>query len=116
MTNASFKRGDDFTTMIEDLKAKSTVLASHRSCVSSYTSQHHIECYVKKRKLREEQRAEKKSRRSEHHEFNFKSNCLSCNEPCKEADPKNLSRWRPYYVVRTVKLFKQTKCHSRTLF
>ena len=98
--NASFKRGDDFATTIEYLKAKGTVLASHRSCVSSYTS-HHIERYVKKRKLHEEHRAEKKSHPSEHHEFNFRSNCLFCNEPCKEADPKNPSRSRPYYVVRT---------------
>ena len=98
--NASFKRGDDFGTTIEYLKAKGTVLASHRSCVSSYTS-HHIERYVKKRKLHEEHRAEKKSHPSEHHEFNFRSNCLFCNEPCKEADPKSPSRWRPYDVVRS---------------
>ena len=43
VTNASFKRRDDFATMIEGLKAKGTVLASNRSCVSSYTSQYHIE-------------------------------------------------------------------------
>ena len=55
VTNASFKRRDDFATMIEDLKAKGTVLASNRNCVSSYTSQYHIERYVKKRKLNEEQ-------------------------------------------------------------
>ena len=101
VTNASFKRGDDFATTIEDLKTKGTVLASHKTCVSSHTSQHHIESYVNKRKLHEEQRAEKKSRRSKYHQFNFRSNCLFCNEPCKEADPKNPSRWRPYDVVRS---------------
>ena len=53
VTNASFKRGDEFAATIEDLKAKGTVLAFHRSCVSSYTSQHHIEHYVKKQKLHE---------------------------------------------------------------
>ena len=88
VTNASFKRGDDFATTIEDLKTKGTVLASHKTCVSSHTSQHHIESYVNKRKLHEEQRAEKKSRRSKYHQFNFRSNCLFCKEPCKETDPK----------------------------
>ena len=101
VTNASFKRGDDFATTIEDLKTKGTVLASHKTCVSSHTSQHHIESYVNKRKLHEEQRAEKKSRRSKYHQFNFRSNCLFCKEPCKETDPKNPSRWQPYYAVRT---------------
>ena len=90
--NASFKRGDEFVTMIEDLQVKGTVLASHKNCVSFYTSQHHIECYVKKQKLQKERKVEK-SCQSEHHDFNFRSNCLFCNEPWKEADPKNPSRW-----------------------
>ena len=93
MKNASLKRGDDFATTIEDLKAKGTVPASHRSCVSSYTSKHHIERYVKKQKLYEKQRAEKKSRQSEHHKFNLRSNYLFCNEPCKKSDPKIPSKW-----------------------
>ena len=45
-----------------------------------------------------------KSRRSDAGEaFDFRRNCLFCGKSkCKSMDTKNPSRWRRYYLVRTV--------------
>ena len=88
----SFKRGDNFTTTIEDLKIKSTVLASHRSCVSSYTLQHHIEHYVKK--LNYTKNREQRTSHTDQSIMNLTSDLTVCfaMSLARKLIQKNLSR------------------------
>ena len=48
VTHSSIKRENNFNARLNSLKAEGVILACHRSCVSSYTSQHHIDRYVRK--------------------------------------------------------------------
>ena len=41
--NASTQHEDSFAETIDQIKAEGNVIACHQSCVSSYTSWHHID-------------------------------------------------------------------------
>ena len=50
VTHSSIKCEDKFNEQLNRLKSKGFILACQKSCVSSYTSQHHIHRYVRKHK------------------------------------------------------------------
>ena len=101
---ASEERADKFSETVERLKANGVVLASYRSGVSTYTSWNHIVRYLQQERSNDKQSEpeSKRLRRSEEHQFNFRKNCLFCGKECQEKDERNSSRWKKYYIVRTV--------------
>ena len=50
VTHSSIKRENKFNEQLNSSKAEGFILAFHRRCISSYTSQHHIDRYVRKLK------------------------------------------------------------------
>ena len=110
VTHSSIKCEDKFNERLNSLKAESVILACHRSCVSYYTSQHHIDRYVRKRKQveKKDNSVEKGTRQSICQTFNFRKYCLFCGEKCNDINPKNPGRWRPYYLIRTVETANNT--------
>ena len=103
VTHSSIKCENKFNEL-NSSKAEGFILPCHRSCVSSYTSQHHMDRYVRKCKQLEEMdnSVEKRAHQSICQTFNFRRYCLFCRKECKNINPKNPDRWRPYYLVRTV--------------
>ncbi|KAG0727209.1 hypothetical protein GWK47_035120 [Chionoecetes opilio] len=101
-----------------DMKVK-----CHKSCVSTYTSRHHIQRSRKRHGQTERSFSEPltRKRRSDPSEFEFKKHCLFCGEMCVPKDPKHPSRWRKVCQCRTVgrpgrKSFKDSiieKCEER---
>ena len=102
-------------------------LVCHRSCVSSYTSNSHIQRHLKRHGGTSENTSEappkKRTRLSESCIFNFQDHCIFCGKACVlNKDSKNPSRWRKALMCRTSdrgpnnKTFKQVildVCHSR---
>ena len=86
------------------MKTEAIILACHKSCVSSFTAQHHIDRFVRKRKrvAENDNSVEKITRQSICQTFNFRKHCPFLGGECKDISPKNPSRWRPYYFFRTV--------------
>ncbi|KAG0714917.1 hypothetical protein GWK47_013182 [Chionoecetes opilio] len=83
-----------------------------QSCVSTYTSEHHIQRYLfRQQATSTEEVPLKKSRRSGD-TFIFREHCLFCGERCLPADPRNPSRWRTVIQCRTVDSFKQNILHK----
>lgn len=101
----SKKRNDDLHTRFKSLP-HTIVLKAHESCTSRYTSEYHIDKFLK-RKKRESTPNEpvlpKKTRRtSGASTFVWKLHCLFCGELCPVVkDPKNPTRWRHASVCRT---------------
>ena len=78
-------------------------LSYHKNCVSRYTSRTNLAHHKKVTTDTDaqEQPTKKRLRRSAEH-FDFKKHCLYCGEACNvEKDPKNPSRWRPSFLVRS---------------
>lgn len=78
----------------------------HKSCVSSYTSTHHVKVF-KKRKHSQESSSyiPPKTRRqsSACGMFDLLHDCLFCGEKCElKKDSKNPSRWRAAYKFRQI--------------
>ena len=102
----SKKRSDVLHTEFRSLPA-STVLRSHEACISRYTSQFHIDKYLKrkaKEKLESTPPLPKKTRRasSANSSFIWKSQCLFCGDACEvKKDSKHPDRWRRAFVCRT---------------
>ena len=48
--SASERRQDNFFGAIEQLKRDGLVIASHRDCISTYTSKIHVDQHLKKRR------------------------------------------------------------------
>lgn len=104
--NASKDRDDTLHKELErnlqvnpDMKLK-----CHKTCVSSYTSVHHIKRSRKRHGQSGRSISEPPThkRRSDHSVFEFKKHCLFCGELCLPKDPKHPSRWRVVYQCRTV--------------
>ena len=104
----SWKRDDGLHTKFNsEIESNDiTKIFYHSSCVSSYTSNQHIE--RRKRKLSLERpiadtsmpSPTKITRRSEVTSFDFRKNCLFCGEDCVVTpSDKNPSRW---YMIRHV--------------
>ena len=94
---------DEMNTLSEE---GSLNLVYHTNCVSTYTSKHHIERFLKrqgeKSKNETEQPVEKRLRRSNVPKFNWKTDCFFCGKICNlTKDPKNPSRFRKAYESRT---------------
>ena len=96
---ASIERNDGFhEKIVKKLIDDGIPLASHRNCVSTYTSTHHYH----RNKIIEEPEPKKSRRSSNENLFDFQNKCFFCGEKCLEKDPKNPNRWKNWYLVRTV--------------
>ena len=99
IAKASEQREDGFNiAVVLKLKADGVTLASHRSCVSSYTSKLHIARCKKTPKEPEPKRL----CRSNENFFDFQSDCFFCGKECVEKDAKHPDRWKTFFHVRTV--------------
>ena len=105
IVNASVQRADtELCNQITEWKKNQVKCFTHRSCVSTYTSQTHIERYLKKRAAETESNegSSKRTRRSDVGTFSFQTDCIFCGEECYEKDAKHPGRWCRYSRVRTV--------------
>ena len=72
----------------------SNALHYHQNCYLTYTSNNHIERYLKRKNQNEEASCVKHSKRSSTIFFDFKKNCIICREACNiEKDKKHPERW-----------------------
>ena len=92
---SSIRRGDGFHEKLTDSQS----ILCHKSCVSTYTSQHHTKRH--ERFSKDEDLSIKKHRRSATYEFVFKEHCLFCGHQCKQLDSRNPQRWRKVIQCRT---------------
>lgn len=84
---------------------KDFYILCHRSCVSIYTSKSHLKiCLSPGNALTEAGTSTTKiKRRSEVPNFNFKNDCLYCEQKCEvEKNKKNRHRWRPSFQFRAL--------------
>ena len=93
VAHSSIKRAKTFDKRLKSLKAESVIL-TQKLCLLLYTSQHHIDRYVRKRKQVEEKNnsVEKEIRQSNCPIFNFRKYCLFCGKKCKNINPRNAGR------------------------
>ena len=78
-------------------------IAYHRSCISTYTSAHHIQRYLKRMSSNPSPCGAPPSKlRSDHSEFSFRQHCLICGHNCLPKDKKNPGRWRKVVSCRTL--------------
>lgn len=104
--SASKRRGDTIHIDLErqiDSNPNLTVQC-HKSCVSTYTSSHHISRMDAEQQnfLDDESNQPPCKRRSTMPSFIFKKHCLFCGDECVPCDPKHPDRWRVVYQCRTV--------------
>ena len=105
----SRRRGDG----LEDKLIGVFTIMCHKSCVCTYTSEHHIQRFLSKQKRKDEETDEglapKKARRSGSTDFNFKEHCLFCGEKClsRETSLRHPDRWRKVVPCRTAGDFKK---------
>ena len=97
----SNRREDDF---YETLNVEKD-LRYHTNCYNTYTSNNHIERYLKrKRRNQGEETIVKRSKRLSTELFDFKKHCLICGKLCDiEKDKKHPDRWEknPAFLCRT---------------
>ena len=110
----SKKRNDDLHLRTV---SSEVVLKTHEACISRYTSDYHIEKYLKRKKtekLANEPPPVKKTRRASGVDsFVWKLHCLFCGESCLiEKDPKNPNRWRKAKECRTSDRGPNTKSYK----
>ena len=78
----------------------------HKSCVSSYTSTHHVKVFNKRKHSQEpSSNLHRKTRRqsSACGMFDLLQDCLFCGDKCElQIDSKNPSRWRAAYKFRQI--------------
>ena len=78
----------------------------HKSCVSSYTSNHHVTVFNKRKHSQgPPSYIPPKTRRqsSACRNVDLLQDCLFCGEECElQKDSKNPSRWRPAYKFRQI--------------
>ena len=104
---ASKARGDSVHLSLEkDLQENQDLqIQCHRTCVSTYTSKHHISRAMKRCGITQERSHSAppaRKRRSEGLHFEFKKHCIFCGEECLPRNKKNPSRWREVIPCRTV--------------
>ena len=103
---SSIRRGDGLASKLEGV----TTLRCHKNCVSSYTSDEHIQRFLGSRKGKnknEEGAPQKKIRRSGSTEFEFKEHCIFCGTACLPVDPRHPKRWRKVVQCQTAGDFKE---------
>lgn len=103
---SSIRRGDGLASRLEGL----TSIRCHKNCVSSYTSDEHIQRSLGSRKgasKNEEGAPQKKIRRSGSTEFAFKKHCIFCGTTCLPMDPRHPKRWRKVVQCQTAGDFKE---------
>ena len=87
----SERRNDNFYETFYD---PSNVLYCHQNFCLIYTSNNHIERYLKRKNQNQEASCVKRSKRSSTTFFDFKKNCLIYGEACNiEKDKKHPERW-----------------------
>ena len=99
----SKKRNDDLHTRFKSLP-HTIIIKAHEASTSRYTSEYHIDKFLKRKKrLSIENVPLKKTRRtSGASTFVWKLHCLFCGKLCPVVkDPKHPDRWRPASVCRT---------------
>lgn len=92
-------RGDNIAELLENELATNTeyIIQCHKSCVSTYTSKHHIKRQATSApsEKQSELQQPKRSYRSKQPTFDFKNNCLFCGEQCQlQPDPRHPNRWK----------------------
>ena len=98
LRTASIRRGDSLHAQLSE--ESDDKYWCHKNCVSTYTSQTHIQKHISKTSAFEPPPA-KRSRRSEDDVFLFQEHCFICGKTCEEQDPKHPQRRRPYSYCRT---------------
>ena len=96
----SKKRDDEFYETLD----LSINLYYHQNCYLTYTSNNHIERYLKRKNQNQESPCVKRSKRSSSTFFDFKKNCLICGEACNIVkDKKHPERWekKKSFLCRT---------------
>ena len=95
---ASKQRGDGVS---EKLSEGELHFICHMNFNSTYCSKHHIERYLRKRKVETCDTPSPKRLRGTC-TFNFLQECLFCGQQCTvDCPPKNPNRWREAYLCRT---------------
>ena len=90
VTHSSVKRQDKFNKRLNNLKAEGVLLACHRSCSFSYTSQHHIvdkNAIQRKQEKEKDNSVEKIRRQSICKTFNFRKHCIFFGEESRDINP-----------------------------
>ena len=86
----SIRRGDVLHSILDQVDLSN--LKFHKNCVNTYTSEEHINRYLKRHprdsNVNIEPSKSKRPRRSEPY-FDWKRNCLFCGEACIDKDPKH---------------------------
>ena len=88
--------------MAEKLSRNAEVVF-HKSCISTYTSKHHISRILGKciNTARAKCEPPPPKRRSQSTTFSFKEHCLFCGDICLSRDPKHPNRWREVCQCKT---------------
>ena len=75
----------------------------HKSCISTYTSKHHISRILGKHinTARSKSEPPPPTRRSQSTTFSFKEHCLFFGDICLSCDPKHPNRWREVCQCKT---------------
>ena len=101
----SIKRKDSFNKKLEGLsKAEKDDLSCHENCISTYTSDFHINRHILEQKSAKNDAgpSAKRNRRSSTTPFAWKTHCFFCGEICiLEMDERHPDRWREAYLCRT---------------
>ena len=75
---------------------------AHKSCLSTYTSNNHIQKHLKKKTKKDSGKTPAKRAKISRQPFQWNRQCLICGEECSvEVDNKNLQRWRESFECRT---------------
>ena len=106
--NCSISRGDGLINTLAGVDS----IRCHKSCVSTYTSEHHFKIILSTQNdcnLGNDQVIPSKTRRSGTSDFNFKEHCLFCGERCVTLDSysRHYDRWRKVIQCQTADDFKQ---------
>ena len=103
--SASIKRDDNYHSSLQ-LKLKNdpdTTISYHRSCVSTYTSKHHLKRTKQQSSTRGEAPVSKLLRRHDV-QFEFQKHCLICGDECLAIDKNNQNRWRRVIACKTIEM------------
>ena len=115
--HSSVKRQDKFNKQLNSLKAEGVLLAYHRSCDFSYTSQHHIvdkNAIQRKQEKEKDNSVEKIRLQSICKTFNFRKHCIFCGEESKDINPNiyadgDVIIWKRRMQLKQAKLGKYAK-------
>ena len=91
---ASNQRKDHIHKILAEKLSRNAEVVFHKSCVSTYTSKHHISHILGKHinTARSKSEPPLPQRRSQSTTFSFKEHCLFCGDICLSRDPKHPNR------------------------